>query len=122
MNCSSFNKNNCCRSIRRPWVWMAFKRMERNPAATAMQAIRSQRGQERIFRLVIAVLLVLLPCYFIYRKKDRNLPSMGWVRLLPFWYFICCMRSFREIPIRSVPWQTQMISSCVLHRIWGSDC
>jgi hypothetical protein len=47
-------------------------------AATAMQAIRSQRlARERIFRLVVTVLLVLLPGYFIYRKKDRNLPKYG---------------------------------------------
>jgi len=47
-------------------------------AATAMQTIRSQRlARERIFRLVVTVLLVLLPGYFIYRKKDRNLPKYG---------------------------------------------
>lgn len=47
-------------------------------AATAMQAIWSQcLARERIFRLVVTVLLVLLPGYFIYRKKDRNLPKYG---------------------------------------------
>ncbi len=47
---------------------------ENGSAAAAIQTIRSQRlNRERIFRLVIAILLAAAPAYFMIRSRDRKI-------------------------------------------------